>query len=66
MRDDDEISASYMTESEASGYQYGEEIDEECWWKRMQGNRFLADATDEQKAALKRDLEPVISIYNQL
>lgn len=36
------------------------------WWKRMQGNKFLADATDEQKAALKRDLEPVISIYNQL
>ena len=36
------------------------------WWKRMQGNKFLADATAEQKAALKRDLEPVISIYNQL
>ena len=36
------------------------------WWKRMQADRFLSDATDEQRAAIKRDLEPVISIYNQL
>jgi hypothetical protein len=36
------------------------------WWKRMQSNRFLATATTEQRAALKRDLEPVVSIYNQL
>lgn len=36
------------------------------WWKRMQADRFLSDATDEQWAAIKRDLEPVISIYNQL
>ena len=36
------------------------------WWKRMNDNRFLTNATAEQRAALKRDLEPVISIYNQL
>jgi hypothetical protein len=36
------------------------------WWKRMQGDQFLANATDEQRAAIKRDLEPVITIYNQL
>jgi hypothetical protein len=36
------------------------------WWKRMQADLFLANATEEQRAAIKRDLEPVISIYNQL
>jgi hypothetical protein len=36
------------------------------WWKRMQADRFLADATPEQRETLKRDLEPIISIYNQL
>ncbi|RYD48395.1 MAG: hypothetical protein EOP83_26580 [Verrucomicrobiaceae bacterium] len=36
------------------------------WWKRMQGERFLDKATDEQRAAIKRDLEPVVAIYNQL
>ena len=36
------------------------------WWKRMQTDRFLAEASDEQRAAIKRDLEPVITIYNQL
>jgi hypothetical protein len=36
------------------------------WWKRMQSDRFLANATDEQRAALKRDLEPVVAIYEQL
>ena len=36
------------------------------WWKRMQQDRFLATATPEQKAALKRDLEPVVAIYEQL
>lgn len=36
------------------------------WWKRMQRDRFLDNATDEQKAALKRDLEPVMNIYNLL
>ena len=36
------------------------------WWKRMQADRFLSEASDEQRAAIKRDLEPVITIYNQL
>jgi hypothetical protein len=36
------------------------------WWKRMQQERFLDEATDEQREALKRDLEPVVSIYDQL
>jgi hypothetical protein len=36
------------------------------WWKRMQGDRFLESATDEQREALKRDLEPIVTIYNQL
>ena len=36
------------------------------WWKRMLSERFLANATDEQRAALKRDLEPVVAIYKQL
>lgn len=36
------------------------------WWKRMQSNRFLDSATSEQREALKRDLEPVVTIYNQL
>ena len=36
------------------------------WWKRMRENRFLDTATDEQREALKRDLEPVVEIYNQL
>jgi hypothetical protein len=29
-------------------------------------SRFLATATREQRAAMKRDLEPIINIYNQL
>ena len=36
------------------------------WWKRMQRDRFLAEATSEQREALKRDLEPVVAIYQQL
>jgi hypothetical protein len=36
------------------------------WWKRMQADQFHINATDEQRAAIKRDLEPVISIYNQI
>ena len=36
------------------------------WWRRMQDARFLATATREQREALKRDLEPVVQIYNQL
>ena len=36
------------------------------WWRRMQDHRFLATATREQRETLKRDLEPVVDIYNQL
>jgi len=36
------------------------------WWKRMQSSRFLSTSTREQRAALKRDLEPIVQIYNQL
>lgn len=36
------------------------------WWRRMQDARFLATATREQRDTLKRDLEPVVHIYNQL
>jgi hypothetical protein len=36
------------------------------WWRRLQNSRFLATATGEQRAAMKRDLEPIINIYNQL
>ena len=36
------------------------------WWRHMQEKRFLAGATYEQRQALKRDLEPVVNIYNQL
>ncbi len=36
------------------------------WWKRLRENQWLDNATDEQKAALKRDLAPIVSIYNLL
>ena len=36
------------------------------WWRRLQTSRFLATATKEQRAAIKRDLKPIIDIYNQL
>jgi hypothetical protein len=36
------------------------------WWRRLLTSRFLATATKEQRAAIKRDLEPIINIYNQL
>ena len=36
------------------------------WWKRMLADRFLANSTHEQRQALKRDLEPIVSIYKQL
>ena len=36
------------------------------WWRRMQTKSFLSNATREQREALKRDLEPIVSIYNQL
>ena len=36
------------------------------WWKHMRENRFLDTATDEQRAALKRDFSPITSIINEL
>ena len=36
------------------------------WWRRLLTSRFLATATKEQRAAIKRDLKPIIDIYNQL
>ena len=36
------------------------------WWRRLQTSRFLATATKEQRAAMKRDLEPIVNMYNQL
>jgi len=36
------------------------------WWKRMQAGGFLDTATQEQRDALRRDLEPIVTIYNQL
>ena len=36
------------------------------WWRNMQDERFLTSASSEQRNALKRDLEPVVRIYNQL
>jgi hypothetical protein len=36
------------------------------WWSRMRERGWLADATDQQRATLKRDLQPIVSIYNEL
>ena len=36
------------------------------WWKRMRENHFLDRATAEQREALKRDLKPLVEIYEQL
>jgi hypothetical protein len=36
------------------------------WWKRMQADQFLRTSTYEQRQSLKRDLEPIVTIYNQL
>ena len=37
-----------------------------CWWRRLQAERFLANATKAQREVICRDLEPIITIYNQL
>ena len=36
------------------------------WWGRMREKQWLKRATYEQRAALKRDLQPVMDIYQQL
>ena len=35
-------------------------------WSRMKERRWLQGSTREQRAAFKRDLQPVVEIYNQL
>ena len=37
-----------------------------CWWRRLQAERFLSNATKAQREVICRDLEPIINIYNQL
>lgn len=37
-----------------------------AWWSRMRERHWLQRATGEQRAALKRDLQPVVEIFNQL
>jgi len=37
-----------------------------AWWARMQDKGWHEDATPEQRAAVKRDLEPIVAIYNEL
>lgn len=37
-----------------------------AWWSQMRDKHWLDHATRDQRAALKRDLHPVIEIYNQL
>jgi hypothetical protein len=36
------------------------------WWGRMRASGWLKTATREQRAALKRDLQPIIDIADQL
>ena len=37
-----------------------------AWWARMREKGWQEHATPEQRAALKRDLEPIVSIYDEL
>jgi len=37
-----------------------------AWWARMKERGWHDDATPEQRAAVKRDLEPIVRIYNEL
>jgi hypothetical protein len=37
-----------------------------AWWARMRGKGWYDEAAPEQRAAVKRDLEPVVAIYNEL
>ena len=36
------------------------------WWARMRDAGWLKSASDEKRAALKRDLHPIVEIYEQL
>jgi hypothetical protein len=37
-----------------------------AWWSRLKERRWLDSASREQRAALKRDLHPLVEIYQQL
>ena len=37
-----------------------------AWWARMRDRDWHKEATPEQRAAVKRDLEPIVAIYNEL
>lgn len=37
-----------------------------AWWARMRDRDWHKEATAEQRAAVKRDLEPIVAIYNEL
>ena len=37
-----------------------------AWWSRMREKGWTNEATSEQRAALKRDIEPIVRIYNEL
>ena len=37
-----------------------------AWWARLKERRWLESASHEQRAALKRDLHPLVEIYQQL
>jgi hypothetical protein len=37
-----------------------------AWWSRMRDSGWRDEATEEQRAAVKRDLEPVLKIYREL
>ena len=36
------------------------------WWSRMRADGWLKTATREQRAALKRDLQPIVNIHAEL
>lgn len=37
-----------------------------AWWGRLRDRKWLETATPEQRATLKRDLKPIVQIYQQL
>jgi hypothetical protein len=37
-----------------------------AWWETLQQDRWLTRATPAQRAAIKRDLLPLMQIYEQL
>lgn len=37
-----------------------------AWWSRLRDRKWLAKATPEQRETLKRDLKPIVDMYQQL